>query len=149
MERPIGVTIVSIVAGIVGLWNLFVTYSSMYMGGWMSWVSLWTGAPPTDLPPNYATLGPSAFWLALLGMIVAGVTVAAAIGLWLLRPWGWWLAIGGLALGLLTSTLAQLQGFVGINGAPSSLLAVVALAYLLLPHVRRAFVAPPAAATSA
>ena len=143
MERPMGVKLIAIGAAIIGCWNLFVTYTTAWMGGWLSWVSLWTGAPPTDIPPNYAALGPSAFWIALLGMVAAVATIAAAIGLWSLRPWGWWLAVGGLVLGLLTNAFAQLAGFIAIERTIGSLLAIAALIYLVLPHVRKAFATPP------
>jgi hypothetical protein len=149
MERPMGVKLIAIGATIVGLWNLFITYSAMWMGGWLSWVTLWTGAPPTDLPPNYAALGPSAFWIALLGMAAAILTLVAAGGLWAVKLWGWWLAIAGLALILLTNGFTQFRGLLTLEGTIGSLLAIAALIYLLLPHVRSAFTTSSASSTSA
>jgi hypothetical protein len=138
--RPFGITIIALVAAGIGIWNSMVAYSVLWAGGWASWVSLWTGQPVTA-PPVYEELGASAIWLGFLLLATAIATVAAAGGLWLLTRWAWWLAVGGLIAGLLTDIFAAFAGVIRIEGTIMSLLAIAALLYLFLPHVRRAFAA--------
>jgi hypothetical protein len=149
MSRPLGVSIIALVAGGVGLWNVMVSYSLLWAGGWASWVSLWTGQPPAAVPPSYATLGAGAIWLGLVLLGTGIATVVAAGGLWLLSRWAWWMAVVGLAIGLLTNIFAAFGGVITIEGTVPSFLAVVALGYLFLPHVRRAFWAPKPVAEAA
>ena len=53
--------------------------------------------------------------------------------------WAWWLTVGGLAIGLVTDVFAAFGPVLTVQGTVPSLLAIVALVYLFLPHVRRAF----------
>src|SRR3954454_3912791 len=104
--RPTGISMIALLAGAIGLWNCVVSYSILWAGGWASWVSLWTGQPPTTVPPSYEAMGAGAVWLGFVLPAVAIATVVGAGGLWLMSRWAWWLTVGGLAIGLVTDVFA-------------------------------------------
>jgi hypothetical protein len=129
-QRPIGVTILAILAIITGLIGL--------MGG-----CLLTGfgsiVGPIGAIFGGGQLGASAFAAGCGSLIGAVVWLAVGIGTWRLQPWAWILGLIGVAISVVSHVLGLLQGESLFIGLLSLALPVIILIYLLSPGVRQAF----------
>lgn len=69
----------------------------------------------------------------------AGLGLLCAIGLWIGQTWGWWAAVARsvIIIGLSGVAISRAPGVLGFWGQAAG--ALIPLAYLLLPGVRRAF----------
>lgn len=125
MNRPLGVTVIAILAFANGLLGLCLP-SLVIIGG-----------------------GIGALFSGGLGLIVVcgGLLLAAgpllwlivAYGAWHLRPWAWWLGMVATGVTVVGVVINILNG-VGIAQAIASApLSIVIFIYLLLPDIRRAF----------
>ena len=67
------------------------------------------------LPPLFFKMGLPGSWLVAL--VVAGVHTVAALGMWYLRRWGWWLAFASNAFQTfcISSSLISWQLVVGLG----------------------------------
>ena len=125
MQRPLGITVIAILAAISGVLSLCVALA-------VFGVSLVGGifAPPV------AAVGGVVGVALGIGPILP---LIFAYGAWLLKPWAWWLGIFATGISLLGSVFGLLSG-VGIPAAIShGLLPLVIFVYLLIPNVRHAF----------
>jgi hypothetical protein len=84
---------------------------------------------------GFASLGKGA---AILLVAVAVATLAASRGLWLGRPWGWWLSTGIFAVNVAGDLVRFWMGDV-LEGAAGLLIGGGFLLYMLQPHVTRYF----------
>lgn len=125
--RPPGITLIAAFLVFVGLLSLMLAPFGRLLS-----LDLATGLSPVALGALLAGLGLLCF--------------LTAWGLWRLRPWGRWLALG-LALLLIASSLLSMARWLRAGGPAASLLpqlielvlwAAIA-AYLCLPGVRRVF----------
>jgi uncharacterized membrane protein (DUF2068 family) len=125
MNRPLGVTIIAILAFINGLLGLCVP-GLVIIGGGIA--ALFSGG-----------LGLIAVCGGLL--LAAGpiLWLVVAYGAWNLRPWAWWL--GMIATGItVVGVIVNIASGVGILQAIASTpLSIIIFIYLLLPDIRRAF----------
>lgn len=125
MNRPLGVTIIAILAFINGLLGLCLP-GLVIIGG-----------------------GIGALFSGGLGLVIVcgGLLLAAgpilwlivAYGAWNLRPWAWWLgliATGVTVIGVVINIINGVGVLQAVAGAP---LSVIIFIYLLLPDIRRAF----------
>lgn len=113
LDRPIGVTIISVIYFIVGggVWpGLLVLLTALY-----SWI----------------------WGVALLLLLLAAGFILTAVGLWRLRNWGLVLAIISSIVILLSSLTAAVQG--SYLNLVLALAEVVILFYLVQPKVRAHF----------
>ena len=127
--RPRGVGFV--VAGwiFLGVAALVLEAGVALLGVW-AWFIL-TDSTATDRARTLGELG--ATFAVLLAF--SGVAFITAAGLWRLRRWAWWLAMGlGLCLGAFLVVLVLATGFAGLVPVIALLLAVSW--YLLRPGVR-------------
>lgn len=125
MNRPLGITVIAILAVINGLLGLCLP-GLLIIGGGIG--ALFSGG-----------LG----LIVLCGglLLAAGpiLWLVAAYGLWNLRPWAWWLGI--VATGVtVVGVVVNIVNGVGIAQAVASApLSIIIFVYLLLPDTRRAF----------
>jgi uncharacterized membrane protein (DUF2068 family) len=144
-RRPIGVSVVAILAFLLGLLLVLI-------GLFIAVLGIAGGAATSSLRESFgASLSADsdaaiAATFAVIGVVVGlfgFVAILFAIGAWRLKGWAWWL---GLILSALYA-LASLSGVSTARNAGTSLTAplvqlvigVVVFVYLLTPGVRRAF----------
>lgn len=124
-NRPLGITIIAILAvinGFLGLCGPLI----LVVGGGVA--TLFTG--PVGLVAACGGL------LLLVGPLL---WFAVGFGAWNLRPWAWWLgmiATGLTVLGVIANILSGVGIFQAVASAP---LSIIIFVYLLLPHIRQAF----------
>jgi hypothetical protein len=135
--RPIGITLLAL---------LVLAGAAIYILGGIIFALGWAQLPPQlGLPPEAAAVLPVAL------IILGALGLALGLGLWSLRSWARKVAI-------VLSALGVVGAIVGVGTAVSagtsteivlSFLSVAVrsfiLWYLLQPHVKQAFTAPPAA----
>lgn len=125
MNRPLGVTIIAILAFVNGLLGLCVP-GLVIVGG-----------------------GIGALFSGGLGLIVVcgGLLLAAgpilwlivAYGAWNLRPWAWWLGIIATGVTVIGVIVNIVNGVGIVQAIASAPLSIVIFIYLLLPDIRRVF----------
>jgi len=127
MARPLGVTILAILAAIGGVFGLLAGLAAIGLGGLAGGVI--GGADIGDL----------------IVLAISVLELALAYGFWTLRPWAWQF---GVILSAVNIVIALL-GALGIFFAPSWGSAIIAIAingvilyYLNRAEIRRAFDAP-------
>jgi hypothetical protein len=130
MSRPLGVTILAILALISGIFGLLGGVTVVFLGGAAAAVGV------LDIGGIVAIMG-------VLTLALAVVSLALAYGFWTLKPWAWQL---GIILEVLSIGLAVLQVLFGGSGIPSVIISIVVagiiIYYLNTPAVRKAFGAP-------
>lgn len=127
--RPLGVTILAVLALIGGVFGVLAGITIVFLGGIAATI---TGA-----------LGTIVALLGLFLLVLSIVELALAYGFWMLRPWAWQL---GFILEVLNVALVVLQLLTGgasiTNLVITLVVAGIILYYLNTPDVRRAFGAP-------
>ena len=135
-KRPLGVTVLSIIAIAVGCWYLFLVMFALTFTSSMVMITAFSGVPP-EYGPAYAVM--QNLGLVLLAGAGAVALIVAGGGLWILQRWAYWLAVAGAGLSLITHVVPAFQGFLNGTSLIGAGLAAVILVYLFLPNVRRAF----------
>jgi hypothetical protein len=129
-ERPLGVTILAILALIGGVFGVIGGLGAVFGGGVVGAV----------VNPG---LGAVVALIGLAVLAVAIVTLALAYGFWTLKTWAWQL---GFVLEVVNVGLQILQFLAGgaslWNLAVTLVVAGIVVYYLNTPDVRRAFAAP-------
>jgi hypothetical protein len=138
MQRPTGVTLLAVLAFLSGGLHFLAAFLAFAGGSWISAQAISGYYVPLAAPFANA-FGNYGFWIGLIGMIFAGITLAAACGLWVLARWGWWLTIVGLSLNLIMDIVHWLGGYTSSFGLIGALLAIIALVYLTRPQIKHAF----------
>jgi uncharacterized membrane protein (DUF2068 family) len=125
MNRPLGVTIIAILAFINGLLGLCVP-GLVIIGG-----------------------GIGALFSGGLGLIVVcgGLLLAAgplvwllvSYGAWNLRPWAWWAGMVATGITVIGVAVNIINGVGILQAVASAPLSIVIFIYLLLPDIRRVF----------
>ena len=127
VSRPLGITIMAIVAGIFGVLGFLAGLAVFGLSGLLGAAGV----------PNAAGAGMASSLLALATAVLA---LAFAYGAWTLKPWAW-------PLGLAFAGFAVVSGVVGLAGGDTEItsvvigLAIAALVvyYLMTPGVKAAF----------
>ena len=134
MSRPLGVTILALIAGVIGVWNLLKGLVFLGLGGALA-TMLGVAFPVAGI----LTLGlAAAFGVAAL--VVGIFSLAFAVGAWRLRPWGWKLGVATQVLAFCWSFILILLGPATFRDNLWDLLIPAALwFYLTRPAVKRAF----------
>ena len=118
-ERPLGVTILAILAAIGGVLGLL---------GSVALLGLFSAAGGL-----YMILG-------LLTIVLSVLYLVFAYGAWTLQPWGWTLGVGLAAASVVITLIGLTQGTQELVGALISLaISGVILYYLFQPDVKAAF----------
>lgn len=118
--RPTGITILSILAGISGVFGLLSGFGVMALGA--------------------AIAGGMGAILGLAILALAGLSLALAWALWTLKPWGWPLGVAVAGFGIV---MAIVTFFLANNGIVSLIISVgidgAILYYLNQPSIKALF----------
>ena len=134
MKRPTGVTVLAILAAIVGV---------LYL--WLALTALGVIPASSDLfgPRVSPAVGASVLYLSLIIGLATLVHVALhfafAYGAWALKPWAWLLGFVVWGIAILLGVVSLLSGGSVVREAVLIAVAVACLLYLRTPRVQRAF----------
>ena len=109
-ERPLGITILAILAAIAGVIGLITYLPAIGLGA-----------------------------LAIIGLVLAIVYLAFAYGAWTLQAWGWTLGVALAAVGILFALFWLTQGADVVTTLVNIVIPAVILYYLFQPDVKAAF----------
>jgi uncharacterized membrane protein (DUF2068 family) len=138
-QRPTVITVLAILAFITGGFHFLMSFLAMAIGSQLTAMAASVGYVPPALKPAYASMGNLGFWIGLIGMAAALFTLFAGAGLWTLKRWGWWLALIGVGINLVTHLVAAIQGAITPASIVGALLNIAVIIYLFRPPVRQAF----------
>lgn len=131
-RRPVGVTIVAILAilaGAIGIcWTI--TLSGFAAVGWLTGALF--GAEGLQDWGNATLVG------AIAGVFSAVLSLVFGIGAWRLRPWAWWVGLIAMLISLVNPIIALFNGDI-VPGLFGLIIPGALLIYLLLPGTRQAF----------
>lgn len=130
-ERPLGISILSVLLWIGGILTVLLGLTAMFAGIAIAF------ADPSGAGAGLAI---SALALPAIGLGVAYCAVGG--GLWRLSSWAWWVVVVGRVLSAVTALifLAAVPVLALLVGIPIVLsIDVLILIYLLTPRVREAF----------
>jgi uncharacterized membrane protein (DUF2068 family) len=127
-ERPIGVTVISMLAlvwSVVAFFEAFTMFPSA------------TVSSPVD---QGLDTGPFGSVIGVGGLVGAVLYFLVAFGLWDRHRWAWWLAIAIAALHIAGNVAGYLVGGPTVAMAVAGSIApAIILVYLLMPGARRTF----------
>src|SRR5512140_673603 len=117
--RPMGVTILAVLAAIGGIFALLGTVC---------------GFAAIFILPFFGIL------VSLILLVSGVLNLVFAYGAWYLKPWGWTLGIAAEGLAVLSSLFNWILGYSNFgNFLVSLIIAGVIVYYLMTPEVKRAF----------
>ena len=134
-KRPFGITIIAIIfivlAAISFLWSLMV----FGVGGISAAFGGLFGAD------NIAAFGQTNTWSGFVGILAAMVQIVAAIGLFLMKKWAWYLAVLAIGLDVVQGAFGLFQGslFTLMCGGLLLLIPIGLLLYMLSGRIRTLF----------
>ena len=124
-QRPMGVTILAVLAIIGGVLGIIGSLVLFGLGGVASTLN--------------GGVGVQTMLLAILGLVQAVLSLAFGIGALSLQPWAWTLGVIAEALSIVLTVVAMIITGIGANYIISLAIAAVILYYLFTPEVKRAF----------
>ena len=131
-QRPVGVTIISILAilsGAIGIcWAIIL--SGFAAAGWMTGALF--GADGLQNWGNTALIG------AISGVLGAVLSLVFGIGAWRLKPWAWWVGVIAMVINLVNPIISLINGDI-VPGIFGMIIPGALLIYLLIPGTRQAF----------
>ena len=130
MQRPLGITVLAILALILGVLGLFGACILLGFG---------SIAGPIGALFGGGQLGSSAFVSGLGWLVSAVISLVFAIGALRLRGWAWILGLIDSGLSFASAIWGVLQGGSWCLSLPGLILPAIIFIYLLTPGVRRAF----------
>jgi hypothetical protein len=135
MQRPTGITIIAILFIVLAILSLLWSGLVFGVGGLSSLFGGLFGAE------QVAAFGTSSAWSGFLGIIVALVQLAVAIGLLSMRKWAWVLALVAVALTVVQGVVGVFSGgaFAFMCGILGLIIPIAILIYLLSNRVRSGF----------
>lgn len=133
MERPLGVTILAILALLSGLWGALKSLVILGVGGAVA-ALISAGSPIAG-----AAVGIVAIAFGITGLVLSAFSLGLGIGAWRLKSWAWNLGVA-TEIGALIWSLLVALGPGSLRGQFSAIaVASVILYYLTTPEVKRAF----------
>lgn len=133
-QRPMGITILAILAAVGGLLGLIGVCSLIGLGGLLGGALAAGGLPGAGV-----LVGGLSVFFSLYSIAVAILDLVFAYGAWYLKPWAW-------ILGIITQGLSLLQNLINIFNGESFFGQLIGIAisaailyYLFTPEVKRAF----------
>lgn len=132
VQRPVGVTVIALLAIFAGLIGICwaVSLSGFATVTWLTG-ALFGG-------DGLQAWGNSALWGAITGLAGAVFSLIFGIGAWNLRPWAWWVGVIAMALSLINPVLSLINGDI-VPGVFGLIIPAAVLIYLLVPGTRQAF----------
>jgi hypothetical protein len=127
--RPMGVTILAVLAAIVGVLSLLGALALLGGG------ALIAGAGGGMFAGAFGLFG-------IITLVLAVLYFAFAYGAWTLKPWAWTLGIVSQVVSIVLSILSILGGQSVTSQLIGLVISLVILYYLDTPDVRRAFGRP-------
>lgn len=131
MKRPVGVTILSVVMFLAAAIGLVMGLYLLIQGHFSSWM---LQANP-DIKGNLLQMA------RVLGLIVLAVgtyALAAGIGFFQGKKWGWWMVTAMFILSVISDVAKLFMGQL-LDGIVGTLVVLLILYYLLRPSVRQYF----------
>ena len=123
--RPLGVTVIAILAAISGVFGI------------LAGLTLLVGGTAVGIAVGSAALGGLASVIGAVTLVMSILMLAFAWGAWGLQPWAWTL---GIVLQAIAIVMGLYNLFNGGSGAVISIALAAAITYYLFqPDVRRAF----------
>jgi len=133
MQRPMGVTILAILAAVGGIARIIEGIGLIGFGLLGAVVSVATGVAASFLAGGFAVV-----WGVLI-IILASVYLVLAYGAWFLKPWAWLVGVGVAGL----TVLVALVNLIGGRGFGDFVIAVAIagaiLYYLFTPEIKKVF----------
>ncbi|HMA37121.1 MAG TPA: hypothetical protein VKY74_21885 [Chloroflexia bacterium] len=130
MKRPVGVTILAVLAIIYGIFNLLLTLLGLIGIGLAA-----SGVAAVASKYDVGTLAYAAIWDAVLGILY----LVFGIGAFRLKSWAWTTGLVALVLELVRNIVGYFISGFGALSIITSVLALLLLWYLFRPNVRAAF----------
>jgi hypothetical protein len=121
MERPVGITILAVLAIIGGLISIAAGLSIGILGG---------------ITPGVQ--GPVGL-IGVVALIVGILQLIYGFGLWTLKPWAWLLALIGSLLSAISGLVQIFAGGNASGGLLSIIIAAIIVWNLTTPDIKRAF----------
>ena len=129
MERPLGITLLAIVALIQGIFGLLGAFGIATAGGALALLG-----GPVGMVAGF--LGGIASFFLVIGPLFQ---LAFAWGALNMQPWAWWLGIIGPAFTLIGALLKIMGGAPPKKIVMGVLVPLLIFLYLMQPSIRRAF----------
>lgn len=131
-ERPNGITLLAIVFIALGVLSLIWSGLVFGVGGISAMFSSLFGS---------GSSGTFNVWSGFLGIVAAAVQIACGVGLWMLKRWGWYLALIGAGISIVQGLFGLFSGgvFTFLCVGLGLVIPILILIYLLRPNVRAAF----------
>src|SRR4051812_13554258 len=149
MHRPTGVTVLAIMYLVGGGLGLVASCFTVAGGSQIAAEARSPDNPSSDLAPDFAFCGSLVFWIGLIGTGASLLSLGTGAGLWMLRPWGWRIALLRATVKLTTHLVAMGRGALTPSHAFGVLVNMAVLTYLSRPNVRQALSDTPISASSA
>ena len=135
MQRPLGVTILAILAAVVGILGLCGSLAAIGLG------SVFGGIIGGRVNAGAGLfVGFLGVILGAIALVIALLELAFAYGAWNLKPWAWLL---GITIEVIAGVLALIRLIDGRGLAGGEVISIALAAfivyYLLTPDVKRAF----------
>lgn len=132
-SRPLGITIIAILAFLSGLGTLFKGLVILGLGGGAA--VLISGVHPMA----GIVIGWFALVIGIIAIVIALFTLAFGFGAWRLKPWAWGLGVGTEIASIVWSLLAIIGPGTIRTQFWHLAIAVIILAYLKSKEVKAAF----------
>jgi hypothetical protein len=129
-QRPLGITILGILAIIGGVLGFFGSLAIIFAGSVVATAGAATGT---------ATSGAFYSLLGILFLVFSIGDIAVGIGFLTLKQWAWTLGVGLQVVGIVIDILFITQGSSVGSEVINILLSAVIIYYLLRPEVKAAF----------
>ena len=143
MGRPMGVIVLAVALLVGAVFHFIVPFTDFGIGSWLTATSVSREHVDPAAAPVVAALGIVGLWIALIGMILAGVMLIAMRGLWTFATWGWWLTVACLLVGLALNVIPMMAGIFTTRISLIAVFDASFLAYLFTPQIRSFYTGGP------
>jgi uncharacterized membrane protein (DUF2068 family) len=133
-QRPMGITILAVLAFIGGILGICGGLSGIVAGSFLGGLAASVGAS------NAAALGGMAAVYSIVALAFAVADLVFGFGAWTLKPWAWMLGMVLFGLNIVFQLVALVAGWTTFGGMiiPVAIGGVI-IYYLLTPQVKQAF----------
>ena len=143
MGRPMGVIVLAVALLVGAVFHFIVPFTDFGIGSWLTATSVSRENIDPAGAPVAAALGTLALWIALIGMVLAGVMLIAMRGLWTFATWGWWLTVACLLVGVALNVIPMMSGIFTPRISLMAVFDACFLAYLFTPQIRSFYTGGP------
>lgn len=130
MKRPVGVTVLAVIAMIYGVFSLLLAFLAV-VGLALQGSAVASRAIKVD-PGTLA-------YAAVSDAIIGIVFLVFGIGAFRLKGWAWTVGVAALLLEVVRDIIAIARSGLGVFSVVSGVIALLLLVYLFTPNVRSAF----------